>query len=187
MSGPEWLRWLLTGAFLAVSGYCVVRLVAAGSGYPGCARAVDLAHVLMGAGMAVMVSPIGGPLPHAGWATVFFLLVVWFVGAWLFARGTPVPDWHGSTLHHALGAVAMLYMLVASRQDHRDMGTAWSPGHAMSSLALPVIGWVLAGYLLVHAGRIAWVALPRPALRRTGACQVVMALGAVAMLGSTFT
>src|ERR1041384_7803457 len=69
MSGPEWLRWLLTGAFLAVAAYCVVRLGGANAGYPGCARAVDLAHVLMGIGMAVMVSPIGGPLPHAGWET----------------------------------------------------------------------------------------------------------------------
>jgi len=182
MSGPEWLRWLLTGAFLAVSAYCVVRLVAANAGYPGCARAVDLAHVLMGIGMAVMVSPIGGPLPHAGWETVFLLLVAWFVGAWVLARGTPVPDWHGSALHHALGAVAMLYMLVASRHDHMDMGAAWSPGHSIESLAVPAIGWLLAGYLLVHAGRVAWHALPVPALRRTGACQLVMALGSVAML-----
>ena len=187
MSGPEWLRWLLTGAFLGVSAYCVARLVRAGRDYPGCARAVDLAHVLMGVGMAVMVSPIGGPLPHAGWETVFLLLAVWFVGAWLLARGTPVPDWHGSTLHHALGAGAMLYLMVASRSDHMDMGAAWSSGQAMQSAALPVLGWVLAGYLLVHAGRIAWVALPQARTRRTGACQVVMALGTVAMLAPTFT
>lgn len=185
MSGPEWLRWLLTGAFLGVSAYCVVRLVAAHSGYPGCARAVDLAHVLMGIGMAVMVSPIGGPLPHAGWETVFLLLTVWFVGAWALARDTPVPDWHGSTLHHALGAVAMFYLLVAGRGDHMDMGAAWSSGGSMGTLALPLLGWVLAAYLLVHAGRVAWVALPRPALRRTGACQVVMAVGSAAMLAFT--
>jgi hypothetical protein len=190
MSGPEWLRWLLTGAFLGVSAYCVVRLVRAGRDYPGCARAVDLAHVLMGVGMAVMVSPVGGPLPHAGWATVFFLLAVWFAGAWLLARGTPVPDWHGSTLHHALGAAAMFYLMVASRNEHMDMGAAWSSGpsmHATGSIAVPVLGWLLAGYLLVHAGRIAWVALPRPGTRRTGACQVVMALGTAAMLAPTFT
>src|ERR1044072_7112624 len=100
MSGPEWLRWLLTGAFLAVSAYCVGRLVAANAGYPGCARAGDLAHVLIGIGMAGMVSPTGAPLPPAVWETVFLLLVAWFVGAWVLARGTPVPDWHGSALHH---------------------------------------------------------------------------------------
>ncbi|TDQ05482.1 DUF5134 domain-containing protein [Labedaea rhizosphaerae] len=187
MSGPEWLRWLLTGPFLGVSAYCVVRLVRAGRDYPGCARAVDLAHVLMGVGMAVMVSPVGGPLPHAGWETVFLLLAVWFAGAWLLARGTPVPDWHGSTLHHALGAAAMFYLMVASRNEHMDMGAAWSSNHSIGSVAVPVVGWLLAGYLLVHAGRIAWVALPRPGTRRTGACQVVMALGTVAMLAPTFT
>lgn len=186
MLGPEWVRWLLTGAFLGVAGYCVVRLVRAATHYPGRARAVDLAHVLMGAGMAVMVSPVGGPLPHSGWATVFLLLTAWFVGAWLVDRRGLVPDWHGSTLHHALGAVAMLYMLTAGSPQGMAMGQPWEDGHPMGSPALPALGWAFAGYLLVHAAQIARHALPVPAFRRTGVCQLVMSLGTAAMLAPTF-
>jgi hypothetical protein len=182
MTGPDWLRWLLAGAFLAVAGYCVARLVRADRRYPGCARSVDLAHVLMGVGMAVMVSPAGGPVPHAGWQTVFLLLTLWFAGTWVVDRGRPVPHWHGSALHHAIAAVAMLYMLTAAPHEGMAMGQPWTSGHSMGALALPLVGWGLAAYLLVHAGQVAWRALPVPTLRRTGACQLVMSLGAVVML-----
>lgn len=182
MTGPDWLRWLLTGAFLGVAGYSVARLVRASRKYPGSTRSVDLAHVLMGTGMAVMVSPIGGPVPHAGWETVFLLLAAWFVGTWVVNRGEHAPHWHGSTLHHGLSAVAMLYMLTAAPHDGMAMSQPWSPGHSMGSLALPALGWVLIGYLLVHAGQTAWHALPVAGLRRTGVCQLVMSLGTVAML-----
>src|ERR1044072_2221055 len=85
LSDAPWLRWSATAAFLTIAGYCVARLAAAHrapGGYPGRHRAVDLAHVLTGVGMAAMASPVGGPLPPAGWQTVFLFLAVWFAGSW---------------------------------------------------------------------------------------------------------
>ena len=190
MAGPDWLRWLLTALFLGVAGYCVARLVAArsaGSTYGGCHRAVDVGNVLMGVGMAAMSSPIGGPLPHAGWQAVFLLLAVWFAVSRL--TGADPVGWHGGSLHHAIGAAAMLYMLIAIPHGGADMAQPWMAGTVAGTAALPVVAWVLAGYFALHALRTgvavsrvggAPVAVHSPRLAMT--CQLVMSLGATAML-----
>lgn len=96
MTAEAWLRWVATAAFLAVAGYCVARLAAAPrapAGYPGRHRAVDIAHVLMGIGMAAMASPVGGPLPMAGWQAIFLIMAAWFAGSWWRGLGRQhVPD-----------------------------------------------------------------------------------------------
>jgi hypothetical protein len=194
----DWLRWVSTAAFLAVAGYCVVRLVAAArapSMYHGCHRAVDLAHVLMGIGMAAMVSPVGGPLPMPAWQTVFLLMTVWFLGSWWRERGTTGwhGGWHGNGLHHAMAAAAMLYMLMAMpHSGHRsspwldgDMG--WGTG-----MALPGLGWALVVYFLVTAVVmvVRWRmpagpdGLPQVLTTSKGtvACQTTMSIGTGGML-----
>lgn len=183
------LRWISTAAFLAVAGFCVARLVAAHrapAGYPGCHRAVDTAHVLMGIGMAAMASPVGGPLPVAGWQTVFLVMAAWFVGSWWRDRraGATVPgDWHGNGLHHAVAAAAMLYMLSATPHDAGHLATPWMPGHLPAGMALPALGWALVGYFLVATALLVVRTDWRPstgallAPRITATSQVTMAAG----------
>lgn len=198
MSGDPWLRWSATVAFLTIAGYCVARLAAAHrapEGYPGRHRAVDLAHVLMGVGMAAMASPVGGPLPPAGWQTVFLLLAVWFAGSWWRARRvvrveTDDLGWHAGGLHHAIGALAMLYMLAAMPHAGHDQ-SPWSAGHLEPGAALPALGWVLVAYFLgttvLVIARTDWrgatpvaVGTAPPILRAprlTATCEATMALG----------
>ncbi|MGH3880741.1 MAG: DUF5134 domain-containing protein [Actinophytocola sp.] len=207
MGTEVWLRWATTAAFLAVAGYCVARLTAAHrvpAGYPGRHRAVDVAHILMGVGMAAMASPVGGPLPSVAWQTIFLLLAAWFAGSWWHERrnGTPASDgmgWHGTGLHHAVAALAMLYMLAAMPHGAGHDPAPWLPGHLEPGIALPALGRVLVGYFVVSAvllvARTNWRPTPRPGPqpailrtpRITATCQTTMALGngylLLAMLG----
>lgn len=190
MAGPTWLRWLLTAALLAVAGYCVARLAAAHrvpGGYPGGHRALDVAHLIMALGMAVMVSPVGGPLPAAAWQTAYLLIAAWFLGStWRSRNGVhpEPPGWHGGGLHHAAAAFAMLYMIIAMPGDARHLAAPWlavhhpDPGPA---------GWILSAYFALSAvvlGRRVLRPVPaRPALpavlaapRLAAGCQVAMAV-----------
>jgi Domain of unknown function (DUF5134) len=209
VSTDVWLRWTGTAAFLAVAGYCVARLAAAHrapAGYPGRHRAVDVAHVLMGVGMAAMASPVGGPLPPAAWQAVFLLLAAWFAGSWWQQRraGAPARDgmgWHGTGLHHAVAALAMLYMLAAMPHAGHDP-SMWLAGHLEPGLAPgaapAVLGWALVAYFggsaVVLVARTDWRPAPGPGTptilrtpRITATCQATMALGngylLLAMLG----
>lgn len=165
MAGPIWIRWLLTLAFLVAAGYYVRRLVTAGRRpeYPDRDRAADVAHVLMSTGMAVMSSPIGGPLSPASWLTLFCLL-----GACAAVR------WRGSSdaQHLALASVAMVYMLAAGTHDARQMSGPWVV-HT-HGLALPEIAWALAAYFVAYAA----ITANRPAR----APRLVLALGMSYML-----
>ena len=113
---------------------------AAPARYPGCHRAVDTAHVLMAVGMAAMASPVGGPLPVAGWQAIFLLMTGWFVGSWWLERGVVAPPggWHGGGLHHAAAGAAMLYMLSAGSHSMEHLSAPWMPGH-VPGLAWPVV------------------------------------------------
>lgn len=200
----DWLRvalgWVGAATFVAVAGYCVARLVAATrapESYPGRHRAVDMAHVLMGVGMAAMLSPAGGPFPMAAWQTVFLLMTAWFAGSWWQSRGGTHDGWHGgwhgNGLHHALGAAAMLYMLTAMRHSGHS-GAPWMAGGLgpeMTGLALPVVGWALAAYFLASAiVLVRWrspagpAGLPALITAPTAmtACQTTMAAGTGVML-----
>jgi hypothetical protein len=196
----DWLldsfAWLATAAFLAVAAYCVARLVAAARApetYQGCHRAVDVAHVLMAVGMAAMVSPVGGPLPMAAWQTVFLLMAAWFAGSWWRTRGTDTwhGGWHGSELHHALAAVAMLYMLTATPHGGHRAAPWLDGGLAGMDMALPAVGWALAAYFLTWTVvLVRWRSPAGPAglpplltaPRTLAACQTTMAAGTGGML-----
>jgi hypothetical protein len=160
MAGPEWIRWLLTAALLATAGYHARRLSRAGRhpDYPNHDRAADVAHIVMTAGMAVMSSPVGGPLSPASWLTLFCVLTT----CALVRRRYDI----------AVASAAMTYMLAASRHDAHHMSGPWvihTPG-----LALPAIAWILAGYFVLYA---LWT-VRQPA--RTP--RLVMALGMSYML-----
>ncbi|MET0133742.1 MAG: DUF5134 domain-containing protein [Kibdelosporangium sp.] len=166
MSGPIWIRWLLTVAFLLVAGYYLRRL----SGRPsGADRAVAAAHVLMASGMAVMSSPVGGPLSPASWLTLFLVLGVC---AAIRCRGSRR---QGDAPHLALTSIAMAYMLAAGDHSAHEMSGPWAvhtPG-----LALPVVAWVLAACFVLYAV----VTANRPA----STPRLVMALGMSYMLVMT--
>ena len=200
MTGPDWFRWTITVLFLAVAAYCVARLAKARHVpelYRGCHRSTDVAHCLMSAGMGVMCSPVGGPVPVAGWQTVFLLITSWFGWSWYRERHTRAASapigWHGSGLHHAVAGLAMVYMLFAMPGDGHHTAAPWVPGMADTELALPLVAWLFAGYFLVHATLLG-SALVRPgapdsrlpamltAPRLTASCQVFMALAATYML-----
>lgn len=203
MAGPDWLRWTLTLLFLAVAAYCVSRLAQARhvpALYRGCHRATDVGHGMMSAGMAVMCSPVGGPVPVAGWQTVFLVSTSWFAGSWLRNRQSRVTaeaiGWHGGGLHHAVAGLAMLYMLTAmpSGGGHNMMAAPWVPAMHDTEFALPLLAWLFVAYFVVHA-TILVVRLRRPAAhgddrlpalltapRLTVSCQVFMALGMSYML-----
>jgi Domain of unknown function (DUF5134) len=198
--GPSWLRWGFVAAFLAVAGYSVVRLVAAHratANYRGCHRALDVAHLVMGAGMAAMLSPAGGPIPAAGWQTAFVLLAAWFLGsAWhcrrTGSRAEPI-GWHGGGLHHAIAALAMLYMLSGGPADGSHRAMPWMHAH-QTGLEVAPLSWVLAAYFagcavvfgprLVRAPEPAGARIPAllRAPRITATCQVAMALGMAYMI-----
>lgn len=160
MAGPEWIRWLLTAVFVVAACHHTRRLAVAGRqpGYPGQDRATDIAHMVMCTGMAVMASPVGGPLSPASWLTLFLILTCCAAVRGRFGM--------------ALGCAAMGYMLAAGRHDAHHMSGPWvvhQPG-----LALPAVAWTLATLLVVHA---LWT-LRRP----VRAPQLVMALGMSYML-----
>ena len=146
------------------------------------------------------VSPVGGPLPVAGWQTVFLLLTAWFAATWWHGRRTgtaPEPvGWHGSPLHHVAAGVAMLVMLGAMPHDGAHSAAPWMAAMpaAEAHTVVVLVGWTLAAYFLVaatvrlvHTGwRRSCPATQVPALllapRLTSACEVTMALGTVYML-----
>lgn len=200
MGGPDWFRWTLTALFLAVAAYCVTRLARARhvpALYRGCHRATDVGHGMMSAGMAVMCSPAGGPVPVAGWQAVFLVTTSWFAGSWFrqrHARATAEPiGWHAGDLHHAVAGLAMLYMLTAMPGGHH-MAAPWVPAMPDTELALPLVAWLFAGYFVVHATLLSpRVVRPVPAgdtrlpavltaPRLAASCQIFMALGMSYML-----
>jgi hypothetical protein len=194
MAGPDWLRWTFTALFFAVAAYCVFRLARARhvpALYHGCHRATDVGHGMMSAAMAVMCSPVGGPVPVAGWQTIFLVSTSWFAAVWWrqrHARSTEPIGWQGGALHHAISGLAMLYMLTAMPGEGHHMGAPWVPAMHSADLALPLVAWAFAAYFVVHATAL-WSRVLRPtggdqrlpavltSSRLAASCQVFMALG----------
>ncbi|HET6708869.1 DUF5134 domain-containing protein [Amycolatopsis sp.] len=133
--------WALTAVFAALVLPCVVRLVRLDYARLGHGvRHGDLAELLLVVAMVAMVSPVGGPIPAAGWQAVLVLTTGWFALAWWRSR---------TCAHHALSAAAMLYMVTA--MPHGGMGTG--PWLTMSDarLAVPVVAVLAAGYFVADA------------------------------------
>lgn len=111
MDAPEPVLWVLCGVLIVVGVPCVVRLAMAhpASELRGVVnRADDAAELLMCVGMLAMASPVGGPIPLAGWRAVFGVAVLWLAVSWLHAtlRGSAAVCGH-----HVVSAAVMLYML----------------------------------------------------------------------------
>lgn len=198
MHGPAVVSWLLVALCGATGAYCLTRLR---GGTAGQRRGSGI-EAAMGLGMAAMA------LPGTSAAPMPLLLAVVFGGTALYAlhalyaaRASGVPRAH--CLHHALEALAMLYMAVV-------MHTAAGGGHAAHTTApggIPAVTGALllyfAGYALrtgtrlvpvAASGAVAGGAVPgghrAPAavggpVRLPGtadACRLSLALGSFAML-----
>ncbi|MEU6644782.1 DUF5134 domain-containing protein [Saccharomonospora sp. NPDC046836] len=185
MQIPAIVAWILTGTFLALTYPCLARLtrldyVRLGSGV----RHIDLAGLLMTLAMVAMVSPVGGPIPVAGWQAVFLVVAGWFLFASLRDR-MAAGVCRRCDLHHGLSALAMLYMLAA--MPHAGHATWPTMADAPGSLALPVIAVLAAAYFGfdgVQAGARAVRSLRNrgpdglPAgFASRAVCRVVMGLG----------
>lgn len=134
--------WVLTAVFAALVLPCVLRLVRLDYARLGHGvRHGDLAELLLVVAMVAMFSPVGGPIPAAGWQAVLLLTTGWFAVAW----------WRNRTCaHHALSSAAMLYMVTA--MPHAGDHGPWLTMPAMDArLALPLVAVVAAGYFVVDA------------------------------------
>jgi hypothetical protein len=139
-------------------------------------------HLVLCAGMAVMVEPAMDPLPAPVWIALFGGVTLWFAARILRRRALE------GELHHVVGGAAMLYMVVAmpalppmfgipAAHDMADMaGMDMAGMHEMSAmpgmtvavvgtgLAAPIIAWVLAGYFAAHTVRLGARLVAAPAV-----------------------
>ncbi|MGW4488159.1 DUF5134 domain-containing protein [Amycolatopsis sp. NPDC004368] len=179
MTTPVLLAWLLTAVFAVLALPCVLRLVRLdyarlGSGV----RHGDLAELLLVVAMVAMISPVGGPIPAAGWQAVFALTAAWFGFAWWRGRGGGVPGCG----HHALSAAAMLYMVTAMPHDGMTHGPWLTMSSMDTRLALPVLAVLGAVYFVADAARSGVVALrlregATPGSTSRTVCRAVMGAG----------
>jgi hypothetical protein len=150
--GMAWIDVLL-GLLCLLAGMYPVALLIRGRAE----LAPAVAHAAMGMGMAAMFVPAADPLPAIGWTAVFLAVAAWFAVAGLRA-GTLF----GEAGHHAVGAVAMIYMLqghvlgavgaVASgaaasglvEPEHAHHGGGAAPSLLMTAIALAFVAWFVA-------------------------------------------
>lgn len=124
-----------------------------------------MAELVLCAAMVAMTSPVGAPIPAAGWQAVLVLTLGWSVT-------TRRP-------HHLAATATMLFMLTAMPHsgDHGPWLTMRAMGHGWwTPLTFAAAAW----FLLEAAHAIpAWRTDPTHALPRTGmslgmACALVM-------------
>ncbi|WIV56792.1 DUF5134 domain-containing protein [Amycolatopsis nalaikhensis] len=175
--------WALTAVFAALVLPCVLRLVRLdyvrlGHGV----RHGDLAELLLVVAMVAMFSPVGGPIPAAGWQAVLALTTGWFAVAWWRRR---------DCAHHALSAAAMFYMVTAMPHHGVDHGPWLTMATMDARLALPLLAVAAAGYFVADAARtgvLAVRAAPGPGAAvhagqgSRAVCRVVMGAGMGYML-----
>lgn len=181
MSGPVFVAWTLTAVFALLALPCVLRLVRLDYVRLGVAvRNGDLAELLLVVAMIAMLSPVGGPIPAAGWQAVLLLTAGWFAVSWWKGRRSG----HSSCGHHAVSAAAMLFMVTFmphSAVSHGPWLVMAGPGSS-PALWLSLAFGVVAAYFAVDAVR-AGVSAARGSVSAGAGqvsrwvCRVVMGLG----------
>ncbi|WP_158882840.1 DUF5134 domain-containing protein [Amycolatopsis anabasis] len=187
MHGPVVVAWVLTAVFLLITFPCVHRLVSLDYGRLGAeVRHGDLAELMFVLGMVAMFSPVGGPIPVAGWQVVFGGAAVWFAVSWW--RSRRAGRGHELSAHHAVSAVVMLYMVTAMPHDTATHGP-WLNMSTMDGSAWPPVAVLGAVYFFVDAARSGLRAIrpgdpgPRePGLLPRTASRSIMGLGMGYML-----
>jgi uncharacterized protein DUF5134 len=163
---PLVAAWTLLGLFALLAVPSVSRLVRAvgesadGSFRWDAGREIDLTELLMVLAMAAMVSPLGGPIPAAGWTALLILTAGYFLVAAVRGRRC-------CAVHHAIAAAAMLYMIVAMPAHTMDHGPWFTMPSASAGLAVPALAVLAAGYFAYDALRVG-----RRAIRNARAASV---------------
>jgi len=177
--GVAWFEGLLGLACLLAGLYRIGQVLA------GRARSAHAAaHAVMGIGMAAMFVPVADPVPHPVWVAVFLVIAAWFAAASIRA-GSLLGDVGG----HAVGAVAMLYMLLGHAHDAAVTPGAVDPAHAhhggsgdaatpllLSVIALGFAAWFvsdLVGRLVRPAGDVPSALVPESVDAGTDSRRVV--------------
>ncbi|HLN17229.1 MAG TPA: DUF5134 domain-containing protein [Acidimicrobiales bacterium] len=143
MSNPGWLNGLFAGVMLAVAVYSAGRLVVARAWSRPTHADVDVAHVLMGVGMAGMLVSDLNPLPIGLWEVVFSLLAVWFIWrCYQFVRDPGVDTRYHDHVHrlsrrliHLTMALAMIYMYLSAVPSAAGSGGSMAMGAATGTTA----------------------------------------------------
>lgn len=201
MHGPPLIGWLLVALCAATGGYCLLQMRGEP---PGPGRRIAGAEALMGWGMAVMAVPstVLDPRPWGppAFAAVFAVAAVRALLPVPHGAGLP-----GHRLHHAVGALAMVYMalamMVGTTGGHHHTGET-APGRMAGGV--PLLTGVLLVYFAVYVVRSGLRLVPmtdgavdgargvppggggtagwsrRPELRH--ACRLSMGIGMFAML-----
>ncbi|MBV8994834.1 MAG: DUF5134 domain-containing protein [Pseudonocardiales bacterium] len=168
MGGAEWVRWVFTGMFAALTVFYAIRLFASDSGTSagngGCHRGVDSARGVMSLGMVAMMVPWIDPLPRLCWQLLFGL-AAGYIAVRLIRRGLratrlspagPMAGHH--ELHLLVGGVAMMYMFGVMRAGQDPQGMAHHMDLAQvgfNGLALPFLTWTFLGYFVIFVVRLA--------------------------------
>jgi hypothetical protein len=137
MSGPPWLDRVFAMLCALVAAYFLTRLALARRAQDQADRSGDVAHLVMGAGMAAMFLPAADPLPRPVWIAMFVVTGAW-IAATLLRSGRPeptaIPARRGRHLHLVISNAAMTYMVAA-------VGAPMAAQTA--AVALPVSGTVV--------------------------------------------
>lgn len=180
--GPDWLRVTFALLLGVICVSCLARLATAGRH-----RAVaphpheDLAQVLMGVGMIVMLVSWLGTAPRAALLLVFAVTAAGFVG--LLVRGR-----HGDTglagrdtwecVHHLVASLAMVYLAMAMPGRPGELPAVHPLAAAFGMYFLLYAGWaglrVVAGSTVPIGGGVGAL-LRRP--RIVDGCRATMGLG----------
>ncbi len=192
MGIPTTAAWGATAVFGLLVRPCVSRLVQLDYSRlgPG-VRQADLAALLMAVAMLAMVSPLGFPVPVAGWQALFTVTACWFLVAAARER-TERKVCRSCDLHHGVGAAAMVYMLAA--MPHDDAGHSVWPTMVDGEgvFAMPTVALACVLYFGVDAAvtvrrvvrtRRAGASPPAGVASRLG-CRAVMSAGMAAVFAA---
>ena len=160
VAGAEWARWVFAAMFAVLTLFYLVRLclpshVTSPRG-TGETWSVDATRGVMSLGMVAMLVPWVDPLPRVGWQLLLGIAAVHgalrLIQRWM----RPAPDTHHE-LHLAIGALAMVYMLMAMPDGQHtapgssSAGMTGMAGMAPANLTLSWLTWAFVAYFLFFA------------------------------------
>ncbi len=158
MTGPSWLYHLFAVLMLVVAAYCLVLLVFSIKERRMSGWDVDVAHVLMGTGMAGMFITELAFGPTWAWELAFFVLMVWFVARSIQSVqefGIHLPHY----VIHAVMSLAMLLMFAFPGEANRLSAPSMAMSSSAGSRLDPGLGFLLA--FTFFASAIFTLASPR--------------------------
>lgn len=155
MVAPTPVLWALSALFPALALPCLYRLVRAhpeSDLWCRVDRGDEAAELLMCLGMLAMVSPVGGPIPLAGWQAAFVVSAAALAVTWIRRlRTAPEVSCAPSRCgHHAISAVLMLVILVGMAGHGGSPTDPWLTlaGHG-TALGLGPLALAAAAYFFV--------------------------------------